>query len=140
MAIRRRRSISDIVDEYFEDVEEWAERIRETLVENPSWNLRNCSIEPLREITITPTEVLVTVDMPFTSKTAARVTAIGSNAIEISAKMKRIIKLDDLGVMHCKGDFQKYHCHLRIPVPVTRKKMTVNYKKGMLERHLPRKR
>jgi HSP20 family molecular chaperone IbpA len=139
MAIRRRPSISGIIDEYFADLEEWVEKFGETLAERPSWNLRNCSIEPLREMVVTPTEVLITVDLPFTSKDTVKVEPVSKNSLEISAKMKRKIRLDDLGVTHCKGELQKFHCHVRIPVPVKMDKMDIQYKKGILEIHLPRK-
>jgi len=41
---RRRRSIFDLIDEYFESLEAWAERVRETFFERPSWNCRTCTI------------------------------------------------------------------------------------------------
>jgi HSP20 family molecular chaperone IbpA len=139
MAMRKRRSISEIVDEYFANLEGWAERVAGTFGERPSWNLRECSIEPLREMVVTPKEVLVTVDLPFTNRTGVRVKPVGSSSLEISAKMNKTVKLNDLGVTYSKGEFQKYHCQLHIPVPVSMKKIVVNYKKGMLEVHLPRK-
>jgi HSP20 family molecular chaperone IbpA len=139
MAIRKKRSFSNLIDEYFADLEEWVEKFGETITERPSWDLRNCSIEPLREIIVAPAEVLVTVDLPFTDKNAVKVKPVGKNSIEVSAKMRRKIRIDDLGVTHCKGEFQKFHCHLRIPVPVNINKMDVRYKKGILEVHLPRK-
>lgn len=139
MAIRKRPSISEIIDEYFADLDEWFERLGETVTERPSWNLRNCSIEPLREVTITPTEVVVTVDLPFTSKNTVKVKRVGKNTVEVSAKMKKKIRLDDLGMTHCRGEFQKFHCHMRMPVPVDMPKMDTRYKKGILEIHIPRK-
>ena len=139
MAIRRRRSIWEIVDEHFSDVERWADRLENIYAERPSWNLRDCSIEPLREITVTPTEVTITVDLPFTSKANVKVKPVGTSSLEITAKMSKVVKLKELGVTHCKGEFQKYHSHLHIPVPVYTKRMTVNYKKGLLEVRLPRK-
>jgi HSP20 family molecular chaperone IbpA len=139
MAIRRRRSIWEIVDEHFSDVERWAERLENIYAERPSWNLRDSSIEPLREMTVTPTEVMITVDLPFTSKANVKVKPVGTSSLEITAKMSKVIKLKELGVTHCKGEVQKYHSPLHIPVPVYTKKMTVNYKKGILEVRLPRK-
>jgi len=139
MAIKKRRSFSELIDEYFADLEDWVEKFGETATERPSWNLRNCSIEPLRDLIVAPAEVLVTVDLPFTEKKAVKVKPVGKNSIEISAKMNRKIRIDDLGVTHCKGEFQKFHCYMRIPVPVNMNKMDVYYKKGILEIHLPRK-
>jgi HSP20 family molecular chaperone IbpA len=139
MAIKRRRPISEIIDEYFTDLETWAEGVSAAFGERPSWNLRECSLEPLREMVVTPKEVLVTVDLPFTNKNGVKVKPVGNSFLEISAKLNKIVRLDDLGVTHRRGEFQRYHCQLRIPVPVNMKKMAVNYKKGMLEVHLPRK-
>jgi HSP20 family molecular chaperone IbpA len=139
VSTRRKRSISDIIDEYFEDLERWAERFGETLVQMPSWNLKNCTIEPLRETLVTPTEVIVTVDLPYTRKDTVHAKPVSNTSLEISAKMKQKIRLDDLGVIHCKGEFQRFHCHIRIPVPVNMKNMDIHYKKGILEIHLPRK-
>ena len=139
MAIRRRRSIWEIVDDYFSGVDRWADRFESVYAERPSWNLRDSSIEPLREIAVTPTEVFVTIDLPFTKKVDVKVKPVGTSSIEITAKMNRTFKLDDLGVTYSKGVFRKYHSHLHIPVPVNMKKMVVDYKKGILEVHLPRK-
>jgi len=138
MAIRRKRSVSEIIDEYFADFDKWSEGFRE-VSERPSWNLRNSSIEPLRDMMITPREVLITVDLPFTSKSTVKVEPVGSNSLEITAKMKRKIRLDDLGITYCRGEFQKFYSHMPIPVSVDMKKMHVQYKKGILEVHLPRK-
>jgi HSP20 family molecular chaperone IbpA len=140
MSIKKKRSISDIIDAYFEDIEKWAEQFEETLMERPSWNLKNCTIEPLREIMVTPTEVVVTVDLPYTGKDTVKVKPVGNTSFEVSAKMKRKIRLDDLGVTHCKGEFQKFHCYMHIPVPVNMNRMDVHYKRGILEIRIPRKR
>ena len=139
MSIRKKRSVFDMIDAYFDDLEKWAEELEGTFVEKPSWNLKNCSIEPLREITVTPIEVIATVDLPFTEKKAIKVKPLSDTSLEISAKMKKKIRLDDLGVTHCKGEFQKFHCHMRLPVKVNMKKMITQYKRGILEIHLPRK-
>jgi HSP20 family molecular chaperone IbpA len=139
MAIRRKRSVSEMIDEYFADFDKWAQGFGEVFMERPSWNLRTRSIEPLRDMMITPKEVLVTVDLPFTSKSTVKVEPVGSKALEITAKMKRKIRLDDLGIAYCRGEFQKFHSHMLIPVSVNMKKMDVQYKKGILEIHIPRK-
>ena len=38
MSTKRKRSIFDIISEYFEDLQERTERFREALIEKPSWN------------------------------------------------------------------------------------------------------
>jgi len=139
LSIRKKRSFSEMIDEYFQNIDQWVQEFGESLAERPSWNLRDCSLEPLRETVITPTEVLVTVDLPFTSKATVKVKSAGKNTLEISAKMNRVIKLHELGVTHCTGEFQKYHSYMRIPVAVNMDKINVHYNKRLLEIRLPRK-
>lgn len=139
MAYKKRRSIPEIFDDYFEDLEESVQRLRETIMQKPSWNLRECTIEPLREIIVTPTEVMVTVDLPYAEEPAVRVKAVDDKSIEVSATMKQKVQLEDLGITHCKGEIKKLHCLMRLPVPVNMDKMNVHLKKGILEIHFPRK-
>ena len=139
MESRKKRSILDIIDEYFEGLEEWAERFRETLIERPSWNQKTCTIEPLRDIMVTPTEVIVTVDLPYTEENMIQVKPLDRDTLEITGRMKRKIRFDDFGITHYKGEFQTLHCHTRVPVPVHMERMEVRFKRGILEVHLPRK-
>jgi len=139
MSVRKRRSILDILEDYFEDLEEEFERWRDTLLEKPSWNCKAYTMEPLRDMRLTPTEVIVTVDLPLTEENTMQVRPIGRNTLDISAKMRRKIRFDDFGITHHKGEFQTFNCHMRIPVPVNMDAMQVRFKKGILEIHLPRK-
>ncbi|MEM1588904.1 MAG: Hsp20/alpha crystallin family protein [Candidatus Bathyarchaeia archaeon] len=137
---RRRRSIFDIIDEYFESLEAWAERVRESLLfERPSWDCRTCTMEPLRDILITSDEVIVTVDLPYAEENTIEVKPIGKDVIEVSAKMRRKVSLDDFGITHYQGEFQRFHCRTRIPVPVYMDRMEIKFKRGILEIRLPRK-
>jgi HSP20 family molecular chaperone IbpA len=140
MAIaRRRRGISDMLDDYFRDLEKEIEGWREALAERPSWNLKAGTMEPLRDMRITPTEVVVTVDLPLTNPGTMQVKPSDENMLEISAEMKRKVKFKEMGITHQKGEFQRFHCHTRVPVPVKMDEMKIRFKKGMLEIHLPRK-
>jgi len=140
MSIRKRQPISDMIDEYFEDMERWVEQVRETLTEKPCWDLKNCAIEPLRDITIMPKEVIVTVDLPYARKETVQVKAVDATSLEIFAEMKRKIRLNELGVTYRKGIIQRFHGWIRIPVTVNMDKMKIQNKKGILEIKLPRKR
>ncbi len=140
MSIRRKRSIFDVLDDYFENLEEEFEKWRETLTERPSWDQKACAMEPLRDVQVTPKEVVVTADLPLTKEDTIQVKPVSKNIIEISATMKRKIRLDDFGITHYKGEFQELHCQTRIPVPVRMDKMEIRFKKGMLEVRLPRER
>jgi HSP20 family molecular chaperone IbpA len=139
MSTKRKRTISDIIDAYFDEFERWAEEFEETVMQRPSWNLKNCTMEPLREMMVAPTEVVVTVDLPYTDRNSIKVKPVSHTSLEVSAKLKKRIRLDDLGVSHCKGEFERFHCHVRIPVPVNMDDMSTHFKKGILEIRLPRK-
>lgn len=136
---KKERSLWDAIDAYNQSVEEWMEEFGETLVEKPSWSFKNCTIEPLRHMTVTPAEVVVTVDLPFTRKENVKVKAVGRRMLEITAKMKRKIKFKELGIHYCEGEFQSLHSQVHIPLPVDTNKMKTSFKKGILEIRLPRK-
>jgi HSP20 family molecular chaperone IbpA len=140
VSIRKKVSISDMIGEYFEDMEKWADMVRETLSERPCWDLKTCAIEPLREITVTPTEVIVTVDLPYANEETVQVKAVDGSSLEILAEMKKKIRLTELGITHRKGVIQRFHAWIRIPVTVNMDKMKIQHKKGILEIKLPRKR
>jgi HSP20 family molecular chaperone IbpA len=139
MSSKRRRLIMDVFDDYFEDFEKEFQRQRAMLIERPSWNQKNSTIEPLRNTIVTPTEVIVTVDLPLTKENAVQVKPLDENTLEISARMNRKITFKEMGITHYEGEFQKLHCHSRISVPVQMGKMKIRFKKGILEIHLPRK-
>jgi HSP20 family molecular chaperone IbpA len=138
VSIKKRRSAADDFDVYFRDLrrefEEWGGK----LFERPSWNQKASTIEPLRDMIVAPTEVVVTVDLPFTRENTLQVRALDENTIEISAKMKRKMSFKEMGITHHVGEFQRFHFQSRIPVPVQMKKMKIRFRKGMLEVHIPR--
>jgi len=137
---KKRRSIFDVMDEYLENFEEWTEKFEDIIFERPSWNCITCTIEPLRNLLVTSDEAILTVDLPYAEESTIRVTPAGKDKIEISAKMRRKVSFNDLGITHYKGEFHKFHCQIRIPVSVYMERMEVRFKKGILEIRLPRKR
>lgn len=140
MSIRKRRSIFDVIEEYFESIEQWMDIIRESLIEGPSWDCKSCTIKPLSDIIVTGDKVIVTVDLPYAEENTIKISPIEKDIIEVSAKMRRKISFDDFGITHHKGEFHTLKCQVHIPVPVYVDKMEVKFKKGILEIELPRKR
>ena len=140
MAIRKKRPVRDVVDSYFEDLGREFERWRETFFERPSWNLKAGTMEPLKDMKVTSTEVVVTVDLPLTVESSLQVKPLDEETLEISAKMKRTVHFKEFGVTHHKGEFQRFHSHVRVPVPVKMDDIKIKFKKGLLEIHIPRKR
>jgi len=128
-----------MIDEYFEEMEKWSDQVRETLSEKPCWDLKTCAIEPLREITVKPTEVIVTVDLPLADGKTVKVEPVDNSSLEITAEMKKKIRLTELGVTHRQGIIQRFHAWIRVPVTVNMDKMKIEHKKGILEIRLPRR-
>lgn len=116
------------------------EKPEEKLSEIPSWNHRTSCINPLHDVMITSSEVVVTVDLPMTQKDSLRVKPLGRDVLDISAKLTRKVRLEDFGIKHHKGEFHSMHCEARIPVPVQMSKMEMQFKRGILQVHLPRAR
>jgi len=140
MSRRRRRSIFDLMSEYMEDFKVWAEEMIESVIaEQPSWDTRACCLEPLCNVFVTVDEVVVTADLPNTNPESVRVEALTEDIIEIRADMKRKLRFDDFGISHRTGEFSSFRCQVRIPVPVDTEQIRIDFKRGILEAHLPRK-
>jgi HSP20 family molecular chaperone IbpA len=135
---RRKRSIFDLIDEYIEEMESLAEELVPS--RQPTWNINTRTIEPLCNVLVTPDEVIVTADLPFSDPDSVTVEPIDKKTLEIRAKINRRICCGDLGITHQKGEFSTFNCQTHIPVPVDMKKKKVKFKKGILEVRLPRKR
>ena len=137
---RKRRSIFEIIREHVEELEAFAdELLGSALIERPSWDLQSCCLEPLCSVFVSADEVVVTADLPNINPKNIKVEAIGEDLIEINAKMKRKLHFEDFGITHRQGEFSAFRCQTRIPVPVDTKKMKTQFKHGILEVHLPRK-
>jgi len=94
---RKKRSIFEIMSEYMENLDAWADELLESAVtERPSWDTQSRCLEPLCNIFVTADEVVVTADLPYTQPDTVEVEAVGENLIEISAKMKHKVRFGDL--------------------------------------------
>ncbi len=137
---QRRRSIFDLIRDYIEDIEVLAEELKEqSFAERPSWDVRSCCLEPLCSVFVTPDEVIVTADLPNINPETIEVKPISVDALEIRAEMRRKIRFDEFGITHRKGEFQFFRCQTSIPVPVNMDRIKTEFKRGILEVHLPRK-
>ena len=137
---RRKRSIFEIMREHVEDLEAFADELMESaMMERPSWDLQSCCLEPLCSVFVSADEVVVTADLPNIDPKNITVEAAGEDLIEIKAKMKKKLHFEDFGITHRQGEFSAFRCQTRIPVPVNIKQMKTQFKRGILEIHLPRK-
>jgi len=136
---RRRRSLSDLMKDYIDELEALSEELSDDVVGRPSWDLRSCCVEALCNVSVTPDEVVVTADLPNTNPDTIKVEPITKELLEIKAEMKRKVRFNEFGITHRQGEFQFFCCQTRIPVPVDTKRMKTQFKRGILEVHLPRK-
>ena len=60
---RRRRSIFELISEYIQEMESLAEELLPN--GRPSWDVKAHTIEPLCNVSVTPDEVIITADLPF---------------------------------------------------------------------------
>jgi len=133
MAHERRKHLIDAVDEYFKRAEYMLERMFVS-----GWNEAAQSIEPLYNIAVGSSEVILTVDLPYVNPNEVTLKLPADDIVEVLANTKRRITFVDMGVKHRGGEFKCYHAKIRIPVPVAESGMTSKLKRGVLEIHLPR--
>jgi len=121
------------MDEYFKRAEFMVERAFIS-----SWNETAESIEPLYNITVGSSEVIVTVDLPYVNPEEVTLKLPADDMVEIHASTKRRITFADMGVRHRGGQFKFYHTRIHMPVPVVESGMISKFKRGVLEIRLPR--
>jgi HSP20 family protein len=135
---KKKQSIYDMIKEYLDEVERLKEGI--PTIERPSWDLQACTLEPLSSIFVTPKEVIITADLPYVQPHSVKVESINSDRLEITAEMKRKVKFKEMGMVHHEGEFSSFSCQTRIPVAVDMQHLKTNFKRGVLEIRIPRKR
>jgi len=133
MSHERRKHLFEAMDEYFKRAEFMFERAFAS-----SWNEDSQSIEPLYNISVGSSEVILTVDLPYVDQEAVTLKVPADDTVEIQANTKRRITFADLGVRHRGGQFKCYHARIHMPVPVVESGMTSKFKRGVLEVRLPR--
>ena len=136
---RGKRSIFDVMSEYMDEFEAWADGLVEsTFTEGPSWNIDACCLNALCNISITPREVIITADLPNIETETVKVEATDEH-FEIIAQMKKKVRFADLGIYYRQGEFSSLHCQARIPVSIDSSKMTISLKGRLWEVRFPRK-
>jgi len=133
MSHERRKHLFEAMDEYFKRAEYMFERVFTS-----SWNEAAQSIEPLYNIAVGSSEVILTVDLPYVNQEEVTLKVPADDTVEIYANTKRRITFADMGVRHRGGQFKSYHARVHMPVPVLESGMTSKFKRGVLEVRLPR--
>ena len=139
----RRRGLLEVLWDYIEDFERTAEELFEAVFGErmrPCWDVRGRCLEPLTHVSVAPDEVIITMDLPLVRPETIRVRPVEENTIEVVADMRRALRTKDLGVLHVDGEIRKLRARARIPVPVEMRAIRFEFRRGILEVRLPRKR
>lgn len=102
------------------------------------WNVAGACIEPLYNLMVGATEVILTIDLPYVNQKQVKLSCPADDVLEIHAETNRKITFKDLGIKHRHGEFTCYHARVRTPVPIDETKIKTRFKRGVLEVHLPR--
>lgn len=115
-----------------------AETRRESNPIHPGWNVAAACIEPLYNVYVAAAEVILTIDLPYVNSKSVKLECPTNDVLEIFAKTSRKITFSALGAKHRHGEFTCYHARIRIPAQVDEKRMISEFKRGVLEIHIPR--
>jgi HSP20 family molecular chaperone IbpA len=122
-----------------------SEESRETVTQpemsslhHTGWNVAGACIEPLHNLFVAATEIVLTIDLPYADQKQVKLTCPADDCVEIYAATTKKITFQDLGVKHRHGEFTCYHARIRIPVPVDEKRISTKFKHGILEVRIPR--
>lgn len=109
-----------------------------SISQGSGWNVALACIEPLYNLMVGVTEVTLTIDLPYVNQKQVRLGCPANDVLEIYAETSRKITFKDLGIKHRHGEFTCYRARIRTPVPIDETGIKTNFKRGVLEVHLPR--
>jgi len=115
-----------------------AESRQGSAVHGSGWNVAAACIEPLYDMFVAASEVVLTIDLPFVNPKGVQLQCPSADVLEVYAETSKRITFKELGVKHRHGEFRCYHARVRIPVPVNESAITSKLKRGVLEVHIPR--
>jgi len=102
------------------------------------WNAAAASIQPLYNLFVAATEVVLTVDLPYVDHKQVKLHCPTDDSLELYAETNRKITFRDLGAKHRHGEFTCYRARILIPVHVDEKRISTKFKRGVLEVRIPR--
>jgi len=107
-------------------------------VHGSGWNVSAACIQPLYNLFVSVSEVVLTVDLPYVNEKSLKLLRRSQDSLELYAETVKKITFKDLGAKHRHGEFTCYRAMIRMPVPVDRKGVSKKFKRGLLEVHIPR--
>ena len=102
------------------------------------WNVSSACIQPLYNLFVALTEVVLTVDLPYVNEKTVKLQMPSEDSLEVYAETTRKITFKELGAKHRHGEFTCYRAMIRMPVQVDHRRVKKKFKRGLLEVHIPR--
>jgi HSP20 family molecular chaperone IbpA len=109
-----------------------------SFLQGTGWNVTAACIEPLYNLMVGATEIVLTIDLPYVDQKQVKLACPADDVLEIHAETIRKITFKDLGIKHRHGEFTCYHVRIRTPVPVDESNIKTRFKRGVLEVHVAR--
>ena len=97
------------------------------------------AIEPLVNVTVFEHYVQVTADMPLADPSTIRIRGLSQNVLEIAARLKRVVRYEELGASHRRGCLTCFYARVKLPVSVALEHMEWKFKNGYLVLRVPRR-
>lgn len=118
------------------------DEILDSLVNLPApmralWDGNACCLEALGEVQETPTEYIVTIDLPFVNKDDVEIT-VSEDQLAIQAKTRSEIHFERWGTLQQELRFQHFAKTVPLPSNVNTEKIQAHFQQGLLEIHLPK--
>jgi len=128
---RRRRSLLDWIDEFFERFEEEFFK--------PSWDAESCCLEPLVDVEERDDVIVVTADLPFVERKEDIRLDVTENTLTIEATMVRGFRLERWGTVQRNVEFKSFRKLVKLPAPVDPEGARATFRRGILRVVLPKK-
>ncbi len=137
--IRRRREFSSM-SELLDEVDEFMERMIEHFFwERPGWNTSESSLEPLSNVFVTTDNVSIVVDVPYAEAGSIKLEGKGEDSILLTAKLRRRICFEDLGIDCRTGTFSTYKAEIKVPEDIDLDRVELKNRGNILFIVIPRK-
>ena len=99
----------------------------------PSWNFAEQCLEPLIDIEDKDDKYIIKVDLPCVEDKNDITINLIDNLIEISAKIKSIVKWERWGTIEKQIEFKYFKKMIKLPSRVDGEKSKAIFRKGILE-------
>jgi len=135
-----------MVYEFFEafrrirkDMERLIKELEEYAWGKPLADLREGYLEPLTQINETPTEIVISMDLPFVRGKEDIEVSVRGNEIFVEAEIDREVSFEDICAFYRGTSFRRYRKVIKLPENIDIEGIKAKFKSGILEIKIPKK-